>query len=162
MRVLQIAGPSGLGKTRLLEAILPDVPAVLVVKWTHHPLLADRAESDTQRLAAVPTLLGAPDGLTLRHPGLSRADLYRRLAKLLAEDDLVVVEGDKHAGHPKIWVGASPPEDVRPVSLAIGPDPASDYPVLTLALPLTDDGVIEAAEYLRTNWRRFCTTVVEG
>ena len=155
MRILQIAGPANSGKTRLLEALLVHLPAAHIIKWSHHPIAEDAPASDSGRLGAtgLPTVLGHPDGLVWRGT-LSRTQVYAMVASTVDPDALVVVEGDKWAPHPKIWIGAELPPSALAVGLVIGPKPPDDstVPWRQAEIPLPDDAIHELTAYLRVAW----------
>lgn len=112
MRVIGLAGWSGAGKTTLLRKLIPELNgrgfAVSTLKHAHHAFNIDQPGKDSfehrtagasevlvasgRRWALIHELRGAAE------PGL--ADLLRKLAPV----DLVVVEGFKAHGHPKIEV----------------------------------------------------------
>lgn len=161
MKVLHFAGPSGMGKTRLIAALLPFLPATRILKWTHHPLGDDKPGSDTQLLGGlgIATILASPDGLLIRETLKDRHSLYRQLAHLLADDDLVVVEGHKNSSQPKIWLGTDPPS---PAVLVIGPtcNPGTDW--LETALPITNTGITTAVNFLQQHWMKYTYTVARS
>lgn len=155
MRILQVAGPANSGKTRLLEALLMHLPASRIIKWSHHPIAEDNTPRDSARLGSggVPTLLVHPDGLIWRE-ALSRSHVYAIMAATLNSDALVVVEGDKWAPYPKIWVGAELPPAGLSVGLVIGPLPPSDpaVPWRQTEVPLTAAAISDLTDYLRSAW----------
>lgn len=163
MRMLHIAGLSGMGKTLLLEEMLAWLPHPLVIKWSHHALFADAPGSDTERLGrlASSTILVGQDGLLWRHRSMTdRPQLYQLLASVLSDDRLVVVEGDKLAQHPKIWIGTATSAPSSPIALIIGPDRLdSQVPWYPTDLPLSTDTLPPLVEYLKESWSRFCITV---
>jgi molybdopterin-guanine dinucleotide biosynthesis adapter protein len=112
MRVIGLAGWSGAGKTTLLTRLIPTLHArgvsVSTVKHAHHAFDVDRPGKDSwlhreagarqvlvgsaRRWALMTELRDAPE------PGLGF--LLSRLSPV----DLVIVEGFKRDGHPKIEV----------------------------------------------------------
>lgn len=112
MRVLGLAGWSGAGKTTLLTRLIPHLIgrglSVSTLKHAHHGFDVDRPGKDShthreagahqvlvsseRRWALISELRGAPE------PSLS--SLLRRLDPV----DLVLVEGFKRDGHPKLEV----------------------------------------------------------
>ncbi len=160
MRVLQIAGFSGSGKTRLIERLIPLLPVAACIKWTHHHLPEDNPGSDTARFGqlGVPQVLAAPDGILIRPTPQSRATLYEWLANTLADDQLVVVEGNKWHPAPKIWMGKDLPEDINPI-LVIGPQPPHQAEWYQTHTPATDSELDAAAEFLQKNWHRLTYSV---
>lgn len=161
MKVLHFAGPSGQGKTRLIAALLPFLPAHLVIKWTHHPVALEKPGSDTQQFSAAgcSTLLIGPDGLVLRPVPANRPALYNQLARLLAHDTLVVVEGDKASPGPKIWLGGQAP---GPVALTIGPDRPNEGEWMPAELPLSSGDVRRITAHLGTHWSQYTYTLSGG
>lgn len=159
MRVLHLAGPSSLGKTRLIEALLDRVPAAAVVKWSHHPLPEDEPLRDTGRFAAHkrPTLLVTPTGLVERRPigEVDRRHLYHRLAHEWGREDLLIMEGDKWAPYPKIWIGSPPPPGLAAV-LVIGPEPPDEaIEWMPATLPLDEPMALQLAQRLAQDWQHF-------
>lgn len=155
VNVLHFAGPSGAGKTRLIEALIPYLPVSGVLKWSHHLLPKDPVDSDTGRFAVhqVSTWYAAIDGLIERRPQPNRALLYRRLASELAPDALLMVEGDKRAPHPKIWVGGDLPPATVSVSLILGPiRPTTPRPWRPVPIPLTALALTDLIGYFRESW----------
>ena len=148
MRVIGIAGWSGVGKTTLLAKLIPRLIArgvrVSTVKHAHHAFDVDQPgkDSHTHRMAgATEVLVSSVNRWALVHelrgaaePGLS--DLLAKLAPV----DLVIVEGFKHGAHPKLEiyrsaVGKPPlhPDDPRIVAVASdAPVPAAHVPVVRL------------------------------
>ncbi len=117
---LQIAfiGPSGAGKTTLIEALLPLLAEtglrVGVVKHTHHSIVQDAPGKDSwrfDRAGAHRVLLVTPERIFFQHAaGLEVAsdpDL------LLAGCDLVLHEGGRSLGHAKVLVGETPDQSAR-------------------------------------------------
>lgn len=156
MKVLHVAGPSNVGKTRLLELILSQVQAAAVIKWTHHELPPDQPGTDTDRLGVFgsPVVLAHPDGFVVR-PGVSqRYEVYVRAAQCLDDQALLVVEGDKHGFAPVVWVGPEVPGDVK-ACLVIGPHQPGEVPWIHAELPLDNTTVQNAANYLRDNLETF-------
>jgi molybdopterin-guanine dinucleotide biosynthesis protein B len=156
VRIIGVAGWSGAGKTTLLDRVIPLLVAqgvsVSTVKHAHHAFEIDKPGKDSwrhrqagatevlvassARWALMRELRGAPE------PGL--ADLLTRLSPV----DLVIVEGFKRWGHPKIEVfraalgkPALHPQD--PAIVAIASDAAlPDAPIPVV--PLDDAAAIAA------------------
>jgi molybdopterin-guanine dinucleotide biosynthesis protein MobB len=133
---LAVCGPRGAGKTALLEAVIPELTgrglAVAALKHHGHPggLSVDQPGKDSDRLyrAGADVRLEAPDEAFARVHRGGDADLVDVLSALLADHDLVLVEGHKTAPLPKVWLsgeGATGPPDGLEHVLAVllpGPD----------------------------------------
>ena len=130
--VLGICGWSGSGKTTLLEALIPRLReqglCVAVVKHETHGLDVDREGKDSDRFfrAGADVLLeGSGEAFARRHR-TEREPWIRALGPLLADHDLVLVEGHKRTPIRKIWLlnegEAAPPEDVEGIEAVLGRD----------------------------------------
>ena len=150
MRVFGIAGHSGMGKTTLLEHLVPELQArdlvVSVIKHSHKDLDIDRPGKDSYRLRETgcqEVLVMGRSRWVLMHELSedSEPPLTQLLDKLQA-CDLVLVEGFKQGDFPKleVWRAAvekSPLWPTLPGVIAM----ASDNPVAPFgmpALPLSD------------------------
>ena len=112
MRVIGFAGWSGAGKTTLLAKLIPELTgrglSVSTLKHAHHAFDVDQPgkDSHTHRQAgATEVLISSSRRYALIHELRDEAepqlpDLLQRLSAA----DLVLVEGFKRAGHPKIEV----------------------------------------------------------
>ncbi|CAB1129900.1 Exonuclease SbcC [Candidatus Hydrogenisulfobacillus filiaventi] len=153
MRVLAISGPSGQGKTLLVEALLAawDHP-LPVLKLTHHRLEAlfpDHPATDSGRYrqaGAAATVLAGPDGCLLRGPVPGR-QLLDALAVLVGPGWLVL-EGGRDAPWPQIRVQAEP-DRIRATDAVIGPYPWGASQWWQTALPLTPEQARAAAHWIR-------------
>ncbi|RMC35652.1 molybdopterin-guanine dinucleotide biosynthesis protein B [Paracoccus alkanivorans] len=110
MRLYGITGWKNAGKTGLMERLVAEITArgltVSTVKHAHHDTDIDQPGRDSHRhreAGAQEVLLSTPRRWALMHelreagePSL--ADLLSRLSPV----DLVLIEGYKHAPHPKI------------------------------------------------------------
>jgi molybdopterin-guanine dinucleotide biosynthesis adapter protein len=112
MRVFGIAGHSGMGKTTLLEYILPELKArgltVSLIKHSHKELDIDRPGKDSYRLREAgcqELLLMGRNRWALMHEMREEAEpsLPHLLSKLQA-CDLVLIEGFKQGNFPKLEV----------------------------------------------------------
>jgi molybdopterin-guanine dinucleotide biosynthesis protein B len=148
MRVIGMAGWSGAGKTTLLAKLIPHLVArgvtVSTVKHAHHAFDVDQPgkDSHTHRQAgATEVLVSSSRRFALIHElrGAAEPSLPELLAKL-APVDLVIVEGFKHAAHPKLEVYRASvgkpllhPDDPHVVGIASdAPVPAAAVPVIRL------------------------------
>lgn len=148
MRLFGLAGWSGSGKTTLMTQLIPTLVArgfrVSTIKHAHHAFDVDKPGKDShvhREAGATEVLVSSATRFALMHelrgapePGL--ADLAGRLDTV----DLVLIEGFKRDGHPKLEVhrpsvGKPPlwPEDPAIVAVASdSPLPACPHPVLDL------------------------------
>lgn len=106
--IVAVSGASGSGKTRLLARLIPALArrgfAVAVVKHTRHAHPFDRPGKDTEvfrRAGAVAAAIEGPDAMALFRPP---AGGLRALARLLPAVDLVLAEGFREEGVPRIEV----------------------------------------------------------
>ena len=114
MRIFGIAGWSGSGKTTLIEALLPALRTrglrVATLKRTHHFVSLGGEETEARlRAGSQEALIVSPQGFCLVHAMSADAaePSPARLAGRIAGADLLLVEGFKGAGHPKleVWAG---------------------------------------------------------
>ena len=143
--VLCIVGRKGVGKTTLIERLVPELKRrgrrVATVKRPPHPVEVDTPGTDSFRhfhAGADATLLYAEDKLVLFRRCDRLPEVGEIVSELLSESDLVLVEGHKSSGFPKIevfraGVHSSPLYHGQPDYLAI----ASDTP-LDLGIPRVD------------------------
>lgn len=109
------AQASGMGKTSLLEAVLPELAAqglkVSIIKQTHAEFDVDRPGKDSYRLreaGAAQVMLSSENRWVLmtevesKHEDDRVLDMVRHLDPQMA--DIVLVEGFRHAPIPKIEV----------------------------------------------------------
>jgi len=153
MRVIGLAGWSGAGKTTLLRRLIPILVGqglrVSTVKHAHHGFDVDQPGKDSwehRQAGAQEVLVGSASRWALMHE--LRGDAEPHLADLLerlSPVDLVLVEGFKRGGHPKLEVfraaNGKPllhPDDSSVVAVA------SDVPVPGLTLPWLHLDDIEA------------------
>jgi molybdopterin-guanine dinucleotide biosynthesis adapter protein len=112
MRVIGLAGWSGAGKTTLLSKVIPHLIVrglrVSTLKHAHHAFDLDQPGKDShshRAAGATEVLIGSAKRWALMHE--LRGDAEPRLHDLLAKltpVDLVIVEGYKREGHPKLEV----------------------------------------------------------
>lgn len=112
MRIIGLAGWSGAGKTTLATRLLPELIGrgwrVSTVKHAHHAFDVDQPGKDSyvhRMSGASEVLVSSARRWALMHE--LRGEPEPRLAELLAKlapVDLVLVEGFKREGHPKLEV----------------------------------------------------------
>lgn len=153
MNLIGLAGWSGSGKTTLLVQLIPALTrrgiSVSTVKHAHHMFDVDRPGKDSYRhreAGATEVLVGSAHRWALMHEhrGEPEPTLQELLPKL-SPVDLVIVEGFKREGHPKIEiyreeVGKPPlyPDDPNIVAVA------TDARLPGCPLPLLDLNDVEA------------------
>lgn len=156
MRAIGLAGYSGAGKTTLIKRLLPELIArglsVSTLKHAHHRFDVDHPGKDSfehRRAGAREVLVASGERWALMHElrGAPEPSL-EQLLSLMAPVDLVVVEGFKRDGHPKIEVhrvdNARPflhPQDPAIVAIATdapGPFPGLDHARLDDAHAIAD------------------------
>jgi molybdopterin-guanine dinucleotide biosynthesis protein B len=145
MRVFGISGHSGMGKTTLLEHLVPKLKArgmiVSVIKHSHKDLDIDRPGKDSYRLRETgcqEVLVMGRRRWVLMHE--LTEDIEPPLAKLLDKlqaCDLVLIEGFKQGDFPKleVWraaVDKSPLWPTLPGLIAV----ASDDPIAPFGMPV--------------------------
>ncbi len=147
MRIIGIAGWSGAGKTTLLTRVIPRLVArgyrVSTVKHAHHEFDVDHPGKDShthRRAGATEVLVSSAHRWALMRElrGGAEGPLDALLEKL-SEVDLVLVEGFKREGHPKLEVyraavGKPPlyPEDENIVAVASDGPVTARVPVVAL------------------------------
>lgn len=112
MKIIGLAGWSGAGKTTLLAKLIPALKArgvrVSTIKHAHHAFDVDVPGKDSwvhREAGAQEVLVASANRFALMHelrgaPEWSLPQLLSRLTPV----DLVLVEGFKRSGHPKIEV----------------------------------------------------------
>jgi molybdopterin-guanine dinucleotide biosynthesis protein B len=112
MKVFGIAGHSGMGKTTLLERLVPEISArglmVSLIKHSHKNIDIDRPGKDSYRLresGCKEVLLLGDNRWALMHElrGADEPSLDYLLSRL-QRCDLVLIEGFKNGGFPKLEV----------------------------------------------------------
>ncbi len=144
MRVVGFCGPSGVGKTTLVERLVADFKAralrVSVIKHAHKQFDIDRPGKDSWRhreAGATEVLLASDHRLALlREYGQPGLPSVHALIAELSPVDWVFVEGWKHADLPKVEVwraalGQPPLYPDDPFVLAIATDAPAALPVPT-------------------------------
>ncbi|KZD09684.1 molybdopterin-guanine dinucleotide biosynthesis protein B [Oceanibaculum pacificum] len=145
MKIFGIAGWSGSGKTTLMAELLPALVRrglrVSTVKHAHHAFDVDKPGKDSYRhreAGATEVMISSAARWALMHE--HRGDAEPDLAMLIRNMtpvDLLLVEGFKHEGHPKLEVyrpsvGKPPLHASDPMVVAV----ASDAELPDLAVPL--------------------------
>jgi molybdopterin-guanine dinucleotide biosynthesis protein B len=112
MKVVCIVGPTKSGKTLLIERLIPELNRrglrVAAVKHTHHRNVSlDIPGKDTYRhrqAGAEIIVLASPDGFSILTEEVGTFGLPEVVSQLPDEIDIVLVEGFKQEGFPKIEI----------------------------------------------------------
>ena len=147
MKLWGIAGWKNSGKTGLMERLVAEFTArglrVSTIKHAHHSFDVDHPGKDSYRhraAGAAQVMLSSANrwALMTELQGAPEPDLDELLAQM-ATVDLVLVEGFKRAGHPKIEAhraatgqGLLAPGDATIRAIASDSAPMTDRPVLHL------------------------------
>jgi molybdopterin-guanine dinucleotide biosynthesis protein B len=153
MRIIGLAGWSGAGKTTLLTKVIPRLIArgvrVSTLKHAHHSFDIDQPGKDSysHRMAgATEVLVGAASRWALVHELRDENEPpLRVLLSKLSPVDLVIIEGYKREGHPKLEifraaVGKTLMHPGDPQIVAI----ASDVPLPSATVPVVSIDDVEA------------------
>ncbi len=140
--VLGVCGWSGSGKTTLIEQVVPRLLArglrVGVAKHDTHGITVDRPGKDSDRLyrAGADVALGAPRETLLRLHSEKDHGPFAAIQMLLAEHDLVLLEGYKGSDLPKVWLAKpgqpDPPSEVAGVMAVLPWDEARSEQLIAL------------------------------
>lgn len=155
MRLFGISGHSGMGKTHLLERLVPELGArglvVSLIKHSHKSIEIDRPGKDSYRLREAgckEVLLLGNERWALMHElrGAEEPPLPYLVSRL-RDCDLVLVEGFKQGDFPKleVWrpsVGKPTLWPGWPGILAIASDRVAEIPPGPLAFDLQQTGAI--------------------
>ena len=144
MQVVGFCGPSGVGKTTLIEGVIAGLKAqglrVSVIKHAHQQFDIDRPGKDSHRhrtAGATEVLVASAQRLALlREYDIAGLPTVHQLIAELSPVDWVLLEGWKHAGVPKIEVwraalGQAPLYPHDPFVTAVATDDPAALPVPT-------------------------------
>lgn len=113
--VISFIGRSGVGKTTLIENIIPELKAkgyrVAVIKHTPHGFDMDTKGKDSWRFSqsgADIIAVSSKDKLCIMQQPPEETPLEQIISMLETQIDLILVEGYKHSQFPKIEVVRSP------------------------------------------------------
>lgn len=155
--VLGIVAYSGVGKTTLLERLIPVLRQkairIAAIKHSHHDFEIDKKGKDSDRLrtaGAGQVILASPyrTALIIEEDGNTEPDLQQQLNRLDPSTvDLVLVEGFRHFDLPKLEIHR--PSQQKPllccndeniIALACDEAPAVNIKIPTL--PLNDEQAV--------------------
>jgi molybdopterin-guanine dinucleotide biosynthesis protein MobB len=159
--ILGICGLSGVGKTTLIEAMLPELVQrglrVAVVKHDCRHLVVDIPGKDSDRLyrAGADVFFLGGEGFVRLH-GDAGASFGFQLSQLARRYDLVLVEGHGQTPVPKVWLltddGAGPQDmDVPPMPLASEKDeerPPADMEAVLKVFPRGPARAVQVLDFL--------------
>ena len=162
--VIGIAGWKNSGKTTLTERLVAELTArghaVSTVKRAHHEADVDREGTDSfrhRRAGASEVLLVTPRRWALMHelPQGEEPPLEELIARL-SPCDIVLVEGYKAGGHPKIEVRRNAARNREPFPLSANVIAiAADHEVAEATVPVFDlDAVTAIADLIEATARR--------
>jgi molybdopterin-guanine dinucleotide biosynthesis adapter protein len=153
MRIFGLAGWSGSGKTTLAAALIPELVArgltVSTIKHAHHEFDIDRPGKDSWRhrqAGAREVMVASSRRWALMHELRDKPEPpLEELVANMSPTDLLLVEGWKRHGHPKLEVHRPSlgkpllyPQDPHVVAIASDEPIAAPIPLL----PLADAGAI--------------------
>ena len=150
MKVIGFCGPSGVGKTTLIEQLIAELKSrgqrVSVIKHAHKRFDIDHPGKDSFRhrqAGAFEVLIASGQRLAkLREYEVEGQPTVHQLIAEMVECDWLLVEGFKHADIPKIEVwraalGQPPGYGDDPFVVAVATDAPASLPVAT-GLPVFD------------------------
>jgi molybdopterin-guanine dinucleotide biosynthesis protein B len=166
MKIFGIAGHSGMGKTTLLEKLIPELTgrgvSVSLIKHSHKNVDIDRPGKDSFRLREAgchEVLLMGRDRWALMHE--LRGAPEPRLEELLArmqDCDLVLIEGFKSGNFPKleVWRASESKPTLHPEwpgIVGLASDTTLSHPLLPV-LPLDAPAVVADFVMQHAAWLR--------
>jgi len=112
MKIFGVAGRSGMGKTTLLERLIPELTGrrlrISLIKHSHKPIDIDRPGKDSYRLreagCAEVLLLGHERWALMHELGGAPEPTLEQLVPHMQTCDLLLIEGFKGGDFPKIEV----------------------------------------------------------
>ena len=143
MKVVGLAGWSGAGKTTLLSKLIPELAGrglvVSTIKHAHHAFDVDKPGKDSwvhREVGAHEVLVASQNRFALMHELRGQPEwTLSQLLEKLSPCDLVIVEGFKRCGHPKIEVHRAEndkpflwPEDLDIIGVASDVDAGMEAP----------------------------------
>ena len=150
MKVIGFCGPSGVGKTTLIEQLIAELKSrgqrVSVIKHAHKRFDIDHPGKDSFRhrqAGAFEVMIASGQRLAkLREYEIEGQPTVHQLIAEMVECDWLLVEGFKHADIPKIEVwraalGQPPGYGDDPFVVAVATDAPASLPVAT-GLPVFD------------------------
>jgi molybdopterin-guanine dinucleotide biosynthesis protein B len=158
--LVSIVGRSKSGKTTLLEKLLRELSSrgyrVATIKHASHGMSFDRPDKDSWRhlqAGSVMTIATSKDKMVLVRP-LAREATLDEIVRTLGEDcDLILTEGFKHDGAPKIEVQrreVGPPLSGIKRLIAI----VTDEPLKTGIRRFSSDDIKGLADFIETGFIR--------
>ena len=109
--ILSVVGYSGCGKTTYLEKLIPALKSrglrLGVIKHDAHSFEVDIPGKDSWRLTqagADITVISSPEKLAIMERPIREEDLHSIAGRLKGKVDLILTEGYKHGGAPKIEI----------------------------------------------------------
>lgn len=109
--ILCIVGPSGSGKTTLMEGLIREMSKrgyrVATIKHAHHTVELDQPGKDSWRhrqAGATLSIISSPGSVAVFGKADQELTVEDLCYRFIRDVDLILVEGYKGSGHPKIVV----------------------------------------------------------
>lgn len=109
--ILCIVGPSGSGKTTLMEGMIKELSRrgyrVATIKHTHHAVELDQPGKDSWRhrqAGATLSIISSPEAIAIFGKVDRELTVEQLCTRFIHDVDLILVEGYKGSGYPKIVV----------------------------------------------------------